>query len=43
VFLSASAGDAERDAARRLGIELVQKDDGIESLARAIRRTQETA
>jgi two-component system, NarL family, invasion response regulator UvrY len=37
VFLSASAGAAEQDAARSIGVGLVQKDEGIEALARAIR------
>jgi two-component system response regulator DesR len=37
VFLSASAGDAEREAARTLGVALVQKDAGLETLAAAIR------
>jgi DNA-binding NarL/FixJ family response regulator len=43
VFLSASAGDREREAARTLGVQLVQKDDGIEALARAIRATRGSA
>lgn len=37
VFLSASAGDTEREAARTLGVALVQKDAGLEALAAAIR------
>jgi DNA-binding NarL/FixJ family response regulator len=37
VFLSASAGQQERDSARALGVALVQKDDGLEALERAIR------
>jgi DNA-binding NarL/FixJ family response regulator len=36
VFLSASAGPDERDAARLAGAPLVQKDDGIETLAHAV-------
>ena len=37
VFLSASAGAAEREAARTLGIALVRKDAGLEELTAAIR------
>ena len=37
VFLSASAGDEEREAARALGVALVQKDQGVDALERAIR------
>ena len=37
VFLSASAGQEERDSARALGVALVQKDEGLEALERAIR------
>jgi hypothetical protein len=36
VFLSASAGTDERDAARMSGFVLVQKDDGIDALVNAI-------
>jgi two-component system response regulator RegX3 len=43
VFLSASAGDEEREAARALGVALVQKDEGIQSLERAIRSAHEPA
>jgi DNA-binding NarL/FixJ family response regulator len=39
VFLSASAGPEERDAARISGWTLVQKVDGIEALVAAIRRS----
>lgn len=41
VFLSASAGDPERQAARSLGVALVQKDEGIDALAAAIRAAYE--
>jgi DNA-binding NarL/FixJ family response regulator len=37
VFLSASAGRAEYDAASSAGAALVRKDEGIEALVRAIR------
>ncbi len=37
VFLSASVGDEERDAARRAGVELVRKDEGIDILVGAVR------
>jgi DNA-binding NarL/FixJ family response regulator len=43
VFLSASAGEDERKAARLLGVALVQKDDGVEALATAIRAAHEGA
>lgn len=36
VFLSASAGDEERDAARRRGARLVRKDEGVEALVEAV-------
>jgi two-component system nitrate/nitrite response regulator NarL len=36
VFLSASAGSEEREAARISGWALVQKDEGVESLVQAI-------
>jgi two-component system nitrate/nitrite response regulator NarL len=36
VFLSASAGSEEREAARMSGWALVQKDEGLESLVQAI-------
>jgi DNA-binding NarL/FixJ family response regulator len=36
VFLSASAGEEERDAARRLGARLVRKDEGVETLVEAV-------
>jgi DNA-binding NarL/FixJ family response regulator len=41
VFLSASAGLEEHEAARALGVALVRKDEGIESLERAIRSAHE--
>jgi DNA-binding NarL/FixJ family response regulator len=37
VFLSASAGDAEYDAASGAGAALVRKDSGIEALIDAVR------
>ena len=37
VFLSASAGDKERDAARRAGADLIRKDDGVDTLVGAVR------
>jgi DNA-binding NarL/FixJ family response regulator len=37
VFLSASAGDEERDAARRAGADLIRKDDGVHTLVGAVR------
>ena len=37
VFLSASAGDDERDAARRAGADLSGKDDGVDTLVGAVR------
>lgn len=37
VFLSASAGMEERDAARRAGVALVRKDEGIDVLVEAVR------
>ena len=43
VFLSASAGDSEREAARLLGVALVQKDEGVEALTAAIRAAREVA
>jgi DNA-binding NarL/FixJ family response regulator len=42
VFLSASAGREERDSARALGVALVQKDEGLEALERAIRAAMAT-
>jgi DNA-binding NarL/FixJ family response regulator len=36
VFLSASAGAEEREAARIAGVALVRKDDGVEALVRAL-------
>jgi DNA-binding NarL/FixJ family response regulator len=36
VFLSASAGDEERDAARRAGVELIRKDEGVDTLVGAM-------
>jgi DNA-binding NarL/FixJ family response regulator len=43
VFLSASAGDTERETARTLGIALVQKDEGVEALADAIVAAHESS
>ena len=37
VFLSASAGQEERDAARSAGVALVRKDEGIAILVGAVR------
>ncbi len=37
VFLSASAGDEEHDAARRAGVELIRKDEGVDTLVGAMR------
>lgn len=37
VFLSASAGEDEYDAASSAGAALVRKDEGIEALVRAVR------
>jgi DNA-binding NarL/FixJ family response regulator len=37
VFLSASAGQEEQDAARRSGWALVRKDEGVEALVGAVR------
>ena len=37
VYLSASAGDDERDAARRAGADLIGKDDGVDTLVGAVR------
>lgn len=37
VFLSASAGQEERDAARSSGVTLVRKDEGIDILVGAVR------
>ena len=37
VFLSASAGRAEYDAASSAGASLVRKDEGIDALVRAVR------
>ncbi len=36
VFLSASAGPEEREAARLAGVALVRKDEGVEALAAAV-------
>jgi DNA-binding NarL/FixJ family response regulator len=36
VFLSASAGPEEREAARITGVALVRKDEGVEALVRAV-------
>ncbi len=37
VFLSASAGDEERDAALRANVDLIRKDEGVDTLAGAVR------
>ena len=37
VFLSASAGEDERGAARRAGADLIAKDDGVDTLVGAVR------
>jgi DNA-binding NarL/FixJ family response regulator len=37
VFLSASAGEEERGAARRAGADLIRKDDGGDTLVGAVR------
>jgi DNA-binding NarL/FixJ family response regulator len=37
VFLSASVGEEERDAARSAGVALVRKDEGIDILVGAVR------
>ena len=37
VFLSASAGEEEREAARSSGAPLVRKDEGIDALVAAVR------
>ena len=37
VFLSASAGQQELEAARIAGVALVRKDDGVDALVEAIR------
>lgn len=37
VFLSASAGQDELDAARRAGVPLVRKDQGVDALVGAVR------
>jgi DNA-binding NarL/FixJ family response regulator len=37
VFLSASAGHEERDAARHAGVALVRKDEGVDILVGAVR------
>lgn len=36
VFLSASAGVEEREAARIAGVRLVRKDEGVEALVKAV-------
>jgi two-component system response regulator DesR len=36
IFLSASAGTEEREAARIAGVALVRKDEGVEALVRAL-------
>ncbi|MFO7571166.1 MAG: response regulator transcription factor [Gaiellaceae bacterium] len=41
VFLSASAGQAEYDAAQRSGAALVRKDDGVGAVADAIANAAE--
>jgi DNA-binding NarL/FixJ family response regulator len=37
VFLSASAGRDEYEAARRAGTELIRKDEGVDTLVGAVR------
>ena len=37
VFLSASAGDHEHVAARRAGVALIRKDEGLDTLVGAVR------
>ena len=37
VFLSASAGQEEQDAAQRAGWALVRKDEGVDALVHAVR------
>jgi DNA-binding NarL/FixJ family response regulator len=37
VFLSASAGERQLEAARRAGVPLVRKDDGVDALVAAVR------
>jgi DNA-binding NarL/FixJ family response regulator len=37
VFLSASAGDEERNTARLSGIALIRKDEGVDALVGAVR------
>jgi DNA-binding NarL/FixJ family response regulator len=37
VFLSASAGDHEYAAARRAGVALIRKDEGLDTLVGAVR------
>jgi DNA-binding NarL/FixJ family response regulator len=41
VFLSASAGTDEVDAARRFGAALVRKDEGVDALVDAVRAAAE--
>jgi DNA-binding NarL/FixJ family response regulator len=43
VFLSASAGEDERVAARSTGSPLVRKDEGVEALVEAVRAAREAA
>jgi DNA-binding NarL/FixJ family response regulator len=43
VFLSASGGEPELEAARTLGVALVRKDEGVEALVAAIQSARETA
>ncbi len=41
VFLSASAGDDEYAAARRAGVALIRKDEGLDTLVDAVRAAAE--
>jgi DNA-binding NarL/FixJ family response regulator len=41
VFLSASAGEKELEAARIVGVQLVRKDEGVEALVEALRSAVE--
>jgi DNA-binding NarL/FixJ family response regulator len=43
VFLSASAGEDERVAARSTGAALVRKDEGVDALVEAVRSASQAA
>jgi DNA-binding NarL/FixJ family response regulator len=43
VFLSASAGAEELEAARRSGVPLVRKDEGVDALVEAVRNATQAA